>query len=77
MPTTIKPGKSVLSDHETALLVEGLRAGQRENERMSADAARIGYHAQAGQFSRLAREFGALADTATGSGITRITVQHA
>ena len=76
MTNPIKPGKSVLSDREVALLVEGLDALTREYGRMADDAARLGYRPQAQQMSRVAQEARALASVARSVGITKITVRH-
>jgi len=77
MTSPIKPGKTALSDSEVALLVEGLDALARENDRMAADARRLGYEPQAQQMIRTAQEARSFANLAKSVGITKITVQHA
>jgi len=76
MTNPIKPGKTALDANEASLLVEGLDALARENDRMAADATRLGYEPQAQQMSRVAQEARALASVARSVGITKITVRH-
>jgi hypothetical protein len=76
MTNPIKPGKTALDANEASLLVEGLDALARENDRMAADAAREGYRPQALGFQRKAQEARSLANLAKSAGITKITVQH-
>ena len=77
MTNPIKPGKTALDANEASLLVEGLDALARENDRMAADATRLGYGPQAAQMTRKAQEARSLANLAKSAGITKITVQHA
>jgi len=77
MTSPIKPGKTALDANEAALLVEGLDALARENDRMAADATRLGYGPQGQQMTRKAQEARSLANLAKSAGITKITVQHA
>jgi len=77
MTNPIKAGKTVLDAREASMLVAGLEALSRENQRMSADAAREGYTPQASEFADRAREAGSLASLARSAGITKITVRHA
>jgi hypothetical protein len=77
MTIPVKAGKTALSAVEANLLVEGLDALARENDRMAADATRLGYEPQAQQMTRKAQEARSLANLAKSSGITKITVQHA
>jgi len=76
MTNPIKPGKTALDANEASLLVEGLDALARENDRMAADATRLGYEPQAQQMTRKAHEARSLANLAKSAGITKITVQH-
>ena len=76
MTSPIKPGKTALDANEAALLVEGLDALARENDRMAADATRLGYSPQAAQMTRKAQEARSLANLAKSAGITKITVRH-
>ena len=76
MTIPVKPGKSTLSAREVSLLVEGLDALARENDRMAADATRLGYRPQGQQMARVAQEARALSSLAKSSGISKITVQH-
>ena len=77
MTNPIKPGKTALDANEASLLVEGLDALARENDRMAADATRLGYEPQAQQMIRTAQEARSLANLAKSAGITKITIQHA
>ena len=77
MTNPIKPGKTALDANEVNLLVEGLDALARENDRMAADATRLGYEPQAQQMIRKAQEARSFASLARTAGITKITVKHA
>jgi hypothetical protein len=76
MSITVAPGKTALSAAEAALIVEGLEAGAREQARMAADAQRLGYSAQAREFTLKAASFQSLARTARSVRISKITVRH-
>ena len=76
MTNPIKPGKTALDANEANLLVEGLDALARENDRMAADAVRLGFRPQAAQMTRKAQEARSLANLAKSAGITKINVQH-
>jgi len=76
MTNPIKPGKTALDANEANLLVEGLDALARENDRMAADAIRLGYEPQAAQMTRKAQEARSLANLAKSAGISKITVRH-
>ncbi len=75
-PITIKSGKTVLTPAETALVIEGLEAGARENMRLAQDAVRLGYRAQANGFAQKGEQFAALAATARSVSISKMTVRH-
>ncbi|MGV0949399.1 MAG: hypothetical protein ACOYB3_01915 [Azonexus sp.] len=77
MTTPIKAGKTALDATEASMLIEGLDALARENDRMAADAAREGYRPQAQGFANKAARARSLANLGKSAGITKITVQHA
>ena len=76
MTNPIKPGKTALDANEVSMLLEGLDALARENDRMAADAIRLGYEPQAAQMTRKAQEARSLANLAKSAGISKITVRH-
>ena len=74
--STGKDSKYRLTEAETALVIEGLEAGARENERLAADASRLGYVTQARDFSAKAGSFRSLASLARTNRVKRLTARY-
>lgn len=68
--------KSVLSDTEIALVLEGLKAGAQKYARLAQDADEQGFRPQAAGFRTKSAQFEALSRTAGSVRISRMTVRH-